>query len=263
MHVVTLPRTTSKALDIYIQDQHTDFIFIPFHIHLQDGITLTADTIPNDRVIHVSAGHGFIAGSEIAMGEGANHFYGGVQSVSTNALTLDQPFPFVMTVAGTGIARTSSNMAVDGDPDPIEFHVYAPPDAEFDITGIHLQMVCDTEPDDSKFGDLAALTYGEVLRVYKGDLGCYVNYGVARTNGDFALFTGGERVSYTDKAGGGKFAVRVTANFPDAWGNTVRLRGANLVRTGLGQRDEMHMIIQDDIDGLDSYRILAIGHVVE
>lgn len=250
------------ALDFFIQDQHTKALFIPMHTHTGNVFTLTSAANPGHWTINVSAGHGLVGGEPIACGCVDNWFYGYVVGVAGNVITLDRVIN-VRYPAGHPFEELTEDMAVDGSGARVVYHAYSVPDLDFDITAMHISIICATEPDDSMFGDLAALTRGISLRRRDGLTGEYFNMGTARTNGHMSLFVGNGNLVYTDKAGGGAFAVRVSANFRGSWGVTARLRGSTAGPYAPNGRDEMHMVIQDDIDGLDSMHILLIGHVVE
>jgi len=249
------------SLAVNIQDQYTRLIFLPLHLHTGNIITLTAPASVGDWTIDVAAGHGLTGGEPVATGKANNWYYGYVVSVAGNTLTLDRVINFAM-AAGTTFEEFTEDMAINGSVTRQEFHGYSVPDLDFDITGMHISIVCPGQPDDSLFGDIAALTRGISLRQYKGDTGEYENMGTARTNGMMALFTGGD-VVYTDKAGGGAWGVRVRASWTNTWGVTVRLRGSTSGSYTPNGRDEIHMIIQDNLTALDSMHILLVGHVVQ
>lgn len=117
-----------------------------------------------------------------------------------------------------------------------------------------ISIVCTTEPDDSKFANLAALTNGIVVRENNATVNNIFN---AKTNGQLA-----ERmydVEYTDKAGGGNHGVRGRRTFGGASKN------GTVIRLVSGTTDAFEVIVQDDLDeaGLVSFRVVAQGHIVE
>jgi len=262
MYVTTLPRTTGKVIDTYVQNQFTDMLFLPFHRHTGNTFTLTVAAAPGDWTITVSAGHSLTVGDPITTLTDDEYWYGYVVGIATNVITLDRIITFAMDV-GTEWEELAEEMAIDADPTRVAFHTYSVPNHDFDITGMNIGMICATTPDDSLFGDLPALTKGISLRKFDGLTGKYTNLGTARTNGHMALFVGGGQVIYTDKAGGGEYGVRVNANWVTGWGVSIRLRGSTAGTWTLNGRDELVMVIQDDIDGLTSMGIIAIGHIVE
>jgi len=254
------------AWSVAIQDQHTQMLFLPFHVETGNSTTLTAPASSGDWQIEVEPGHGISVGDPIVMGRVGSGYYGYAIVVATNTITLgsaiDASYPI-----GQEVLLFYDQLAVDGSGRPdgrVTSYVTAVPGNDFDVTGMHMEIICQTEPDDSMFGDIAGgLDAGVSLRKVSGDTGELENFGVGSTNGTMSMFTGGE-VQYTDKAGGGFFAVRVTASWTRVWGVTVRLVGYRTEGAGITpyNRDELQMVIQDDLSDLVSMRIMAVGHYV-
>lgn len=239
------------ALAVNIQDQHTRPLFLPFHYHL-GAVTLAVPASGGDRTVDLVAGHGCAVGELLSLREGKAFYDGEIRGVAGNTISLGLPIDRAYSVSAQAW-RGLISLDEDGSGAPIVTHVSPPPFLDFDIYGIRLVLGCAGQPDDSKFGDLGALQYGIVLRKFCASTGNYTNMGAARRNGDMALFTG--QVEYTDKAGGGAYAVRIVADFAIHWGVSVRLFGAN--------GDELQFLVQDDLTGLLEFNALAVGHVVQ
>ncbi len=245
------------ATDVYIQDQHSPPFFERLHSDLQSGLTFAVAPSVGDWQITLTAGHGFTGASElIYLREGSNYQVVETVAVAGNVITLDAMIDSPYTVGAT-IDRISDALNVDGSGTRQIFHAFPPPNREWDMMGIRFSMICATAPDDSKFGDLAALLRGVNIHVLVAE-GVPFSLGTFHTNGDFARIVGS--VDYADKGGGGSHSVRVTGSVRMDWGVTIRLRGtvADLVYT----RDEVRVVIQDDVVGLTSFQSIIFGHDV-
>lgn len=250
------------AYPVAIQDQHSRTLFSPLsYQETGANFDLASPATAGDWTITAETGHGITPYTYIATGKADNWFGCNVVGVVGDVLTLDRVVNIDWPASQTFVV-INAEMAIDASVTRQVYTTYPPYDMEYDITGMHIAIVCQTEPDDSAFGDIAdGIAKGMSLRWLNGETGEYVNMGVARTNGQMALFTGGD-VQYADKAGGGFYSVRVKAAWREVWGVTVRLRGrSDGLYTPQG-RDEFQMIVQDDLSDLLSMLILAVGHVV-
>lgn len=247
------------AGDVYIQDQHSAPFIEAFHEDLQTGITFAIAPSVGDWQVTLTAGHGFTGAGELMyIVEGSNYQVLQTVAVATDLVTLDAMIDYPYTV-GAEIDRISDEMAVDGSGTRQTFHAFPPPNRVWDMMGIRFSMICAsaTAPDDSKFGNLAALLRGVNVHVLVAE-GVPFSLGTFHTNNDFARVVGA--IEYTDKGGGGAHSVRVTGSIRGDWGVTVRLRGT--VSGLVYPKDEVRIVIQDDIDGLTSFRANIFGHDV-
>lgn len=250
------------ALDVYLQDQHTQVLLSPFLVPSGLTATIAVTAAPGDWTINVTPTGSIVASNTIAFGQADSWWDGHVYTTSGAILTLDQSINVTYPV-GTEVKVFTSNLALDGSAARIVSKVYPVPSLDFDIAELRVNMVCSTEPDDSKFCDIAALNRGVALRFYNGETGLYQNLGNAKTNGALALFC--HDMAYTDKSGGGAYGVRAACKIRYNAGVTIRLRGQSgggNAYTPLG-RDELHFILQDDLTGLNSVHAILIGHVVD
>lgn len=229
------------AIDVYIQDQHTQVLLSPFLVPTGITATLSVTAGPGDWSITVTPTDGIIATDTIAFGKAGAWWDGKVYTKTGGILSLDQSINVTYEL-GTQIKVFTGNLAMDGSVVRIVSKVYPVPGGiDFDIVEMHLNMVCTGEPDDSKFCDLDALTRGIALRYYNGETGTYENLGNAK---------------------GGAHAVRAACQFREDAGVTVRLRGATTGAYTPFGRDELHFIIQDDLTSIISINVVLIGHVV-
>lgn len=238
------------ALDIAIQDQTTEIIDMFFHENL--GLfTLAAPVAVNDTALTVVSGHGVVAGQMVTLEEQDHWFQSEVTSVGATTINLAVLTDSAFTV-GCRCEYGPYNMNVDGSVTPRIFKVdtHALVTTEWDITRILMGIVDDNSMDDGKFGGIAALTNGIVLRIVDGKTKNLFN---ARTNGELALRA--YDLTYADKAPAGLYGLRMRSTFSgmDKRGVTIRL----------GPGDELQLIVRDDLTGLTSFNIIAQGHVVE
>lgn len=243
--------TGPAALAINVQDQHTTMAFIMLHRHLWDGVLAEA-VVLNEYTCVLPAGHGAIVGNGIGIGNTDQFFQGIITAVVSNTITVDSPWHYAFQ-AGDGVAIQTFAMNVDGSGTAVIFHAFPTPGVELDVYRISLAIVCDTEPDDSKFGDLAALTRGILIRKRIAGGETYMPMGNAKTNGQIKLLG---TAAYADKAGGGKHSVSVFADLPQQLGVVVRLTGSDPAD------EQLELLVQDDLTGLDSFVGMMQGHVV-
>lgn len=255
---LTLPFfDTHGNVQIAIQDQHSKAF--SFRLAQNPGeSTVATQTAIESHTLVVASATGATIGDYVAifrgtMGETTDVYVGKILNIATNTFTLDTPISHVFEVGDTVLFRDVDIQAANGSVTPVIFDLpLAPGSVSVDITRVIFTIVCSTEPDDSLFGNIAALTNGLVLRVNSATEGI-TNICNIKTNGDFAATA--YDVTYTDKAGGGAFGVRclLTFNSQSHFGITLRLNGG----------DKLELIVQDDLTTLNKFRAIAQGHVVE
>lgn len=241
---------------IVIQDQYTK----PFAFYLAKNpgnSTIATQTVLDSRTMIVAdASSASVGDYAVAFrgvyGDTDDLYVGKIQSIATNTLTLDTPISHEFVIGDTVLFRTvDANLNGSVTPQVLDLPM-GDGSLSVDVTRIIFTIVCATEPDDSKFGDLAALTNGIVLRKVSNVYGI-TNLCNIKTNGDFASLS--YDVTYTDKAGGGAYGVRCMLTY-----NAQRFFGVSIRLNGL---DSLELIIQDDLSSLDSFHVIAEGHVVE
>lgn len=248
---------SNGSIDVNIQDQSTKPIDTYF-LQSVTNFTLSAPTVASGTTqtslvytFTATTGHGITAGNEILLLDtiADTDFYANVMSITNDIITVDRPIENVFPSATTLGRIVTSEMAVDGSTTEQIFTVRGGADA-FDITRILLQMTHASAGDDSKFGGITALDRGLVFRVADGFQKNIFNF---KTNGDIRAFC--FDIAYSDKAGGGAngTGARITFAGQSKHGVTLRISG----------NDVLQWIVQDDLTGLDSLKIVAQGHVVE
>jgi len=237
--------------DTFVQDQFSSIVDLYMHEHTGSPITLTSDTALDDTVLNVLAGHGAVSGNLLCIKENARFYQGEVLSVTATTITVDTPLDYAFS-AGAICTATSKQMAVDGSSVTQIFHAKPAAGVKWDITRMMFFLEGTATMDNGKFGDIAAITNGIVVR--KKD-GTYKNIFNAKKNGDFALRA--YDITYDAKAPAGTTAVRVRRSFAgqDKNGVTVRLDG--------DEGDELEILIRDDLTGMVNFNAIAQGHLVE
>jgi len=237
---------------VNVHDQTTQSIDF-FFGRLDTLTTLSAQADPDDMTLTLTSATGFVAGTYVGVFSASDPdvVYLGTQigAPAGNVITVDTPID--QTLQNTSaIAGTTINMAVDGSSTPQIFQigpVGVGSTSVVQITRIMGHLLDSTAMDDGKFGGITALTNGVVLR--KND-GVMKNLWNVKTNADLALIC--YNFNYSDKAPGGQFG----ANFRNTYGG----QGAHGVVLELLPGEYLEILIQDDLTGLDDFRMMAQGH---
>ena len=242
-------------VEVAIQDQFSQAVAIPF------GLTAAQTTLANDAVINtytidVTDSTGFIVGDSLFIFSGTlgqRQFYAGrILAVNANIISLSVPINYVY-VAGDPVGARKNNMGVDGSVTPLAFTIpIGTGGRALDITRVMFYMICDSEPDNSLFGDLPALTMGVVLRKYESATE-YFNVFTFPNNGAFIL--AGNNLEYTDKGGAGTYGVKSMIQFNG------RQNYGVVIRLNPGQY--LELLIQDDLTDLLGFYASINGHIVE
>ena len=192
-----------------------------------------------------TAGHGIIAGDEILLIASDRSFRASVTNVATNVITVDTPIDFEFDAGSIGLI-INTNMAVDGSVTPQIFKIQAGTTPIL-IRRIIMTITDQTSMDDAKFGGITALTNGVVFRLINSFQKSIFNI---KSNGDWRQW--GYDLDYADKAPSGFFGVssRITFGGKEKHGVVLKLSGT----------DELQLIVQDDLTGLDSFRLSTQGN---
>ena len=214
-----------KEIDTNEQSQTLPIFQYFLMNEIKTDITLTAAISENDTKIDVSAGHGFTAaaGEYIVVRNGDQFLQMEVKSVLTNEVMVEMPI-------GTAFPDTSSVIRgnillnVNGSITPVDFEYTTDknggvnPIVPIDINTVVMTMQHATEADDSKFGDLAALTNGFYYRKLNSGI---INFGNYKNNQKFRDV--GAIVEYTDKAGAGNFSTSIVFDLKNTFTQEIRL----------------------------------------
>lgn len=251
-----LYRAFLKSSDRFVVDNHAqDQTTSPFHYYLmredKTDISLIDSVTIGGSTFIASSGHGFTASGEYVSIFG-NGLYTQSEVVAVDADTITILSPFAnLFVPGATVIRGSIDMNVDADTTSQEFVFnYRDGIIPIDVQCIHVVLQHGSAADDSKFGDLAALTNGVAFR--KENL-TVANFGVYRSNQDFKEF--GAVVNYTDKAGGGNHSTTAVFKVKDIYGVVVRFDP----RT----QEAFIGTTRDDLSTLVRFRIALMGQFTE
>ena len=248
----------TAATDPRIQDIHdTEVHYTPvshhFHDHTGVESNVAVAVSSGDTSVVIDDATGFLVGSYVFVTENGsvnkeevNHNQ--VTAVATNTLTLDGPLSndystdAVVEIVEPNIASTAGTLG-----SPVAYEAGPHGNQVWHLDRILLSMRCSTSPDDSKFGNLAALTNGVVLQYVRDDVVLAVSNW--KSNDDMVddMFD----ITYTTKAGAGDHGVRGRYTFIKA-GWMMRLDGA------LNER--VQILVQDDITLLVNMHMKAQGH---
>lgn len=242
---------TQNGLPVILQDQYTEVIDI-FMCQLLNTVTLASNATLDSRTITLVAGHGVVAGNTICLKEGSHFSQMDVLSVNVNVITFDTPLDFGYTTAAIA-QRTTKNMAVNGSLTPQVFRITPVGlTVKFDITKIIFHIEDNAVMDTHKFGGITALTNGVIFR--KKD-GIYKNIFNIKSNGDFAHHN--DTLEYDDKAPAGVYGLRSIRNIAGQNNDGV------VIRLDPASNDELQIIIQDDLTGIDEFHCVARGSIVQ
>jgi hypothetical protein len=243
--------------DVAIQDQTTpsfDLFFIQAinaPTALSNAVEIDDTSLVVDSVANFSAGNYLGVFSPIA--GGGRFLFAEVISVVGNTITIDSPIDFAYG-AGSNVISTTRELNVNGAGTSQTFNVRvsAPATISVDITRVMIQITTDDPPAFDEFGDIVGgLINGVVLR-RANDV--TRNIWNVKTNSEFAnLAYDMTTYQQTGPQAVNGIAVRYTFSGQDKHGVTVRLEPG----------DSLELIIQDDLSSLNSFRVIAQGHLVD
>lgn len=241
-----------RGVKVFVQDQTTQVQDFFFHNEIA-SVNLATATAVDDRTVTLEAGQGALAtvGNNLEIAEGLQSAQYEILIIAGDILTLDSPIDAVYTMAAL-VEISTVNMAVDGSVTPVIFELDPIEGQEWDVTRVILVVEASgggSGMDFTTFGSLAALTNGCVLRFVNGETNNLFNW---KTNGDF-INRAFDHVFQTNLgATVTGFTSRFTFGGQDKHGVVVRLTGDN--------NDELQVVVQDDLTGLDSVRMIGQGH---
>ena len=246
-------RVLGGTSDVYIQDQHTEVIDLHLTQQIQD-VVLTTDTTLYDTTITISSVAEPTNGHLLNFKEDDRFLQVEIVSHSANSTNwdcvIDSPLDYAFTTAAFAKER-NENLNVNGSVTPVVFAISTrSQSADWDITKIIFTITDDVVMDDAKFGGISALTRGVLFRTVNGDVKNIFN---AKSNYQFMNHCG--TVEYSDKAPAGVYGLRGQRVFAGQGENGVTLR-----LTGGGF---LEALVQDDLTDLNTFKIVAQGHVVD
>ncbi len=231
-------------------DHHNVFNEL-FHLHSGINSTVAAIVTSGDTQVEVASDVGFTVGDAIQINDGQIETTFPIITAKPggNVLTLDRPldFPYgigdLVEVIHTDLKATAGTLTV-----PIIHRIAPEAGKVWHLHRIILAMTHSAAATDDKFGSIAALTNGVVLRAYIG--GQFFSFTNWKTNGD--IIADMYDVTYSDKAGASLFGTSARGSF-NRIGVTIRLDG------DVG--DYMDVLVQDNLTTLGSFIINGQGYV--
>lgn len=254
----------NTAQKVYIQDQTTDSLDVPF-LKTKFQTTLEVIATVGSRFITVPTGIGtsFTAnitnadgvGDIVELANGETFMQARVIGIVDDVIELEDQVNHAY-VADTVVLVSSDNLLIDGSITPQIFSILPLPTQSGDLTRIILRMEATADQDSGTFGPLDALRVGVQVRKKRsnGDFKNIINF---KTNGEFV-------------------AKCFDNNFLPNNGNNVRLFVARLTWAGVSKHgvvqrlegelgEELQVVISDNLTGASFIRFtLAVqGHELQ
>lgn len=263
---------TNNALDIASQDQTTtplDFYFVKINqsppTDLANPIT-TVDPTTFVYDVDITEATGFGVADYMGIFKDSDierFFFGEIKATSGSSgaqtVTVDTPLDFNFP-AGSTAASFDRNMNVDGSSTPQIFQVEIGPSSDkiIHINRIMFQMKTATAVTLAKFGDLARLGLGIVLRKVDEDDNIQ-NFWTIKDNAQLSLVA--FDLSFYTALGQGQegLGTRNTFNGKDKHGVAIELKPG----------EKLQVVIQDDLNTAQSsskiteFFMMAQGHFVD
>jgi hypothetical protein len=244
------------VVDARLQDQTTPVVIAKFS-KTAAQTTTSAVTAIGDRTITLTSAAGTADGKYITLFNptaGRYSLFNQIGAAAGNVITVDSPLDFAYP-AGTFVDIGDTDMSVDGSGTNQVFALRGgatPPgvDLDFDVTRIIITCLTSTAPNLDLFGNIAALTNGLVCRrrndAYYNIFNVKDNIGIAGILYDFSPLS-------AIGAGQDGFYARLTF--------------AGQSKIGVAQRlsvgEDMEILVQDNLTGIQRLEIVAEGHIVE
>lgn len=234
-----------------LQDQHSDPVDYYF-VKAVTTTTLLANTIVDQQYVETTSTTGATNGLALTIiGSNGRVLQATIISVSGNKVYINVPVDKVYP-AGSYVSFGNWNLNVDGSITKQIYRIKTPLNTRWDIDRVIFSIIDDTAMDDGKFGGITYLTNGIVLRKNNG---VKKNIMVVSSNGGFA-----ERcfdVRYADKAPSGSYGFTAKKDFKldSGYGVVIRLDGDT--------NDELEIIVQDNLTGLQKFAVVAQGHITQ
>lgn len=250
-------------LNVSVQERNTDSLDLFFLEATSPPTTLAVATMPDvndyDNVeIEVVNDTECSVGDYLGLfgGETGDFYFGEIQAkLGAGVLRMDTPIDKVFAV-GNAVICGNRDMNVDGSTTSRAFEIRAGGAAstlKVHITRIMIQMVTDTTPQLTDFGDIPlGLVNGIVLRSINGTI---KNTWNLKTNAEIATLAFDINVYQASNPGQGidGLGARNTFGGDDKHGVVIELEPG----------DSLQVLIRDDLSSLLTFRLMAQGHVVQ
>ena len=240
--------------EVTIQDQFSEIIDLYMCNEIAKTTPISSIEI-DDTSIDVDDTTGATVGDCINISEDGNVFQAIVSSISGDTINFSAPSDYAFTTSAEVCFAEWDFSVANGTTTPVIYKVCPPSGAKWDITNINFTIVdtgTSTQFTASGFGNIiGGLTNGIILRKVDG-----ITKNVWQINNNGGFSDRGCRYDI-DRAGffgANEIGLSATYCINDK-GVTIRLDGDT--------DDELNIIVQDDLTGLDKMAVVAQGHVVE
>jgi hypothetical protein len=242
----------AKVQTMEHKDRAVDLFFAQ---NVGSPTTLTADTVPDAWTVSVTTGHGLVAGDFFVIFDPVaqhGHSAGVVSVAGNNTVNMDRPVSYELFAASAIVQERTIDLDVDGSSTRQVFSIGSSLTATLHITRLMFQIVCTDPALYNLFGDQSALSRGVLFRQTVTDNGT-INHWNVKDNSQLA------NLMYD-------VSVQDAAKVFNVNGLTGRLTYGSQSKHGvvlaIGGGETLQIIIQDNITGLLSFRIMAQGHLV-
>jgi hypothetical protein len=237
---------------ILIEDETTPPV-IAFFTQSKALTSLANPASIGDTDVEVVSATGLVVGQHFTIFniDSQRFYFSKILVIASTTISLDTPLDFAFP-AGSFVDAGIEDMSVDGSSTTQIFALRGGGqgiEIEFDCTRIIIQCKTATAGTLAEFGDLAALVKGLVFRRIDGE---FKNIFNVKTNGDIANIA--FDFEFFTAAGQGQdgFAARLTFAGQNKMGTTLRI----------GPGEDLQMLVQDNLVGLDDLTIIAEGSLV-
>ena len=240
------------AINVHDADTHIHLINQHFHDYDTPTENPSVAIVAGDTVILVADTTGFVVGDHIliedAGGDVREHHFDITAVVVNTSITVDRPIDIAYTTSAT-LQEVIINMAsvVGTLAAPIVYMIAPPSDEIWHIERVLISITDQTDMDDALFGGITALTNGVALIEDKT-----ANHTITNWKANYMMKEDMFDVHYSLKAPAGFYGLSGRFTFEKA-GAIVKLDGS--------AGDTLEIYIQDDLTGLDTFRMKAQGHI--
>lgn len=262
-----VPLESNGGVPVNIQDQTSDII----DLHLTrfiDDVTIVSGVSIDDGSISLSCATLPVSGNTICLKESYAFYQAEIITVTPDGgdnytLLMTMPADYAYTTSCIGTLRDKNMSLVVGSAlNPVSYslsptNLVDPMDGQspqlWDIVRFMISIKSEDPMDDGRFGGIAPLTNGIVIRKRNGT---YKNIFNARDNGDFALHTFDTTYVPATLGPSGLYGMRIRRTFAGQEKNGVT------IRIGQEAGDAFEILVRDDLTGLTEFTAVAQGHIV-
>jgi hypothetical protein len=248
----TVINTLNGALNVHQADVHLKPVS-RYALNEQNTVTLASPASAGDRVLSLVSAAGLSVGEAFRIEEGFLHEERAPQiiGISVNDVTIDQPLDNDYTVAADILQAVSNAALFDGSVTPVSFKVRPIGGEDLHVVRIIPTWLSGTSMDDGRYGGIAALLRGTLLRRFDGTTGKFRTITNWKRNIDF--IEDAYDLRYSEKAPAGQFGAAGRMTFKK-FDTVVELKAS--------AGDYLEILIQDSMLLLDDHQFKYQIHEV-